>query len=515
MGLHSNRNPLSVVGVWGGYSGLNLAQQYVVRDSTHLQFYAHIQTGQTDTTELVYTDTTWWRDNIAYLRSVADPDSSTVEVRNWSHEGIATHPDLVYFSTPYGPTLDTSYWRNDSAWEAGRWYLIGGMTARDDTAGSSIDSVRIDPRDPVRLAFAFTPLNNERDENPSLLVANSLPQIIGSANEVDAKWTRYIGPAIGDGWTDTIEAPLFFKNAVDYWAGSERSVQFQADVDGFLDKNGRYWLAWRIKYNGDHYAVVITGTDDMTTWDSLSYVIGEPGEDTTADSIWMSSELVSPTFLTDANGVYRMFAVLLDRGDNATNILDTNFVGMWSCRCDTPDSTAGWRLDSILVVRKGQNIQPKTFQGKDVDIWHIDVLKHGSDELVMIAAAQESFDNASGNVPIWLLTSSDGGINWVWAPEPTITSASQTSSDWSKGGYRASGLFRNDSAREVLELYYGAAGLFSYFVDTSEFGDGLSGIIRGYNLSNPDTGAGVGAHLRHGSWHIGHASVYFDQPDSQ
>lgn len=286
-----------------------------------------------------------------------------------------------------------------------------------------------------RYLMAYTPLDAVTDENPHFAVSED--GIIWQ----DSIWT-------GSDY-DTIPTPIFDADDV--------GAIHLSDPDLFFDKNGRLWIVVRAVHsaaspNEFNQQLWLSGSDDGLTWDTPLLLIDSADG---SGTLVQDSGLLSPAVILDSSGVLKMFIVREEDTPSAT--ADTNEIAIYINPSGVADSIGGdgWQLDTILTEVNNDIVNVDSGQ----EIWHIEVIPRGADELLMLVTTAHSLDNTSGIGGLALATSSDGGYSWTKAECPAANCVDYYNSDvhaWdAPDGYHVSGWWKNKGNQTVLQAYGG------------------------------------------------------------
>lgn len=286
-----------------------------------------------------------------------------------------------------------------------------------------------------RYLMAYTPLDAVADENPHFAVSND--GIIWQ----DSIWT-------GSSY-DTIPTPIFDADDV--------GALHLSDGDIFFDKNGKLWIMVRAVHEFDagnpfNQQLWVSGSDDGLAWDAPILIIDSAGG---SGVLVQDSGILSPAVILDSSGVLKMFVVREE--DTPGTDADTNEIAIYINPSGLADSVGGdgWQLDTILTEVNNDIVNIDSGQ----EIWHIEVIPRGADELLMLVTTAHSLDNTSGIGGLALATSGDGGYSWTKAECPAANCTEYYDSDihaWdAPEGYHVSGWWKNKGNQTVLQAYGG------------------------------------------------------------
>ncbi len=221
-----------------------------------------------------------------------------------------------------------------------------------------------------------------------------------------------------------------------------------SDPDIFWDDQERLWMIFNVTYpaKGD---IVISMFD--TTSDGLptmtTPVIAINGDTYTGG--------LSGSVILDTNSTYTMWTV----NPGATPANDSSVVVRFTCGAtDSLDEVTGWSLKDTTSI----------FPPHDtLDVWHIEVIARGADELLILATCTDTVTVAGDSSALYVGTSYDRGVTVEWADSTTygaesILAPDRTTADslkkWARNVYRASGYWVDDGSDGYLNLYYSAYG---------------------------------------------------------
>ena len=381
------------------------------------------------------------------------------------HASVVSYPD----GWPHLTDSDIVYW------DRGKRGFDSSIVCWDGRCDST-RKIWVTPR---KVYLAGTPYNTPHCGG----LPNELANVFASADGIN--FTNRLGTAAGD----TIRNPIYFASdyildtlfyyceyrGVDsHWTiydqricstGAYRTFEARAvgaakaDPDIFSAADGSLWLVDVVSFVTSQTHVG-TGGLDVSMFDILYTSHTTNGLDwSKVSQVTHASPWISPSVILDTGGTYKMWAVASDKRTWGYDSYDPPW-GVYMLTAPRPDTF-------FTQVGECSWDIPFTMAGCDsVKPFHIDVLKRGLDEYIMIgigAGAVPGYGCVSGRGEayyIWIAQSFDG-LLWhpgnggypIYATQYENAWHGQRDTMWDSSIYRASGFWLDD-AQTVLRLYY-------------------------------------------------------------